>query len=212
MFCRVFRTTVIVALLAASPAAFAQDGGASKNELGLLLGGTTTPSLTIAGGGSIRVGAGMTFQVTYARRLSETSELAWYLEFPAAAIPLQDLSAANGATPRNYDSFFVTPALRVRFRARSTVAPWLSAGGGYALFDESALRVDGTHNITRGTSSGALQFGGGVDFRPPLRLIFPIGFRAEVRDFYTGKPNYNVNTGGGLQHNVVFSGGLVVRF
>ena len=92
------------------------------------------------------------------------------------------------------------------------VSPWLSAGGGYALFDESANRMDGTHNTTRGTSGGALQFGGGVDIRTPIKVLFPIGLRAEVRDLYTAKPNYNISTGGGFQHNVVLSGGVVLHF
>jgi hypothetical protein len=130
----------------------------AKNELGLLLGATRTPSLRIVGnGGSIEVGTGITFQLTYARQLQVSDSLAWYLEFPAAAIPLQDVSSPNGATPLNYDSFFVAPSLRLKFRPRGSIAPWLSAGGGYALFDESATRRDGTHNLRRGTSTGTLQ-------------------------------------------------------
>jgi len=185
----------------------------ANNELGLILGATRTPSLTIAGnGGSIEVGTGISFQVTYARQLMVSDTLAWYLEFPAVAIPLQDVSNPDGATPLNYDSFFVAPSLRLKFRPRGSVAPWLSAGGGYALFDESAERRDGTHNVTRGTSTGALQFGGGLDVRTPIKVFVPIALRAEVRDFYTGKPAYNVSTTGTLQHNLAFSGGLVLSF
>ena len=185
----------------------------AKNELGLLLGATRTPSIAIAvSGGSIEVGAGLTFQLTYARRLSDNGHLAWYLECPALAIPLQDVKSSIGATPKNYDSFFVAPSLRLKFGRQKSIAPWLSAGGGYALFDESAKRRDGTHNFTRGTSTGTLQFGGGIDVRTPIKVLFPIGLRGEVRDFYSGKPAYNVGTDGGLQHNVVFSGGLVLTF
>lgn len=199
----------VVALLLAS----AQTQDSRKNELGFLIGGTITPAVSLPGSsGSINVGTGTTFQLTYARRLTESSDLSWYIEFPAVAIPLQDVTSTNGTTPTNYDSFFVAPSLRFKFRPRESIAPWLSAGGGYALFDESAERRDGTHNVTRGTSTGTLQFGGGVDVRTPIKVLFPIGFRAEVRDFYSGKPTYNVNTGGGLQHNVIVSGGLVLSF
>jgi hypothetical protein len=185
----------------------------AKNELGLLLGATRTPGLRIVGnGGSIEVGTGITFQLTYARQLQVSDSLAWYLEFPAAAIPLQDLSSPNGATPLNFDSFFVAPSLRLKFRPRGSIAPWLSAGGGYALFDESATRRDGTHNVTRGTSTGTLQLGGGIDLRTPIKVLFPISARAEVRDFYSGKPAYNVSTSGAIQHNLVFSVGLVMSF
>ena len=185
-----------------------------KNEIGLLLGGTVTPALEVAGpgGGSLEIGSGITFQLTYARQLTTRRFAALYFEVPALAIPLQDIKASNGIIPSNYDSFFVTPALRVKLVPSAGLSPWFSAGGGYALFDESANRINGTHNTTRGTNGGALQFGGGVDVRTPIRVFFPIGLRAEVRDLYSAKPNYNVDTGGGFQHNVVFSGGLVLHF
>jgi hypothetical protein len=203
---------VIAVLVSFVLSSDAHAQGPQKNELGLLLGGTQTPAVGIAGGGSIRVGSGITFQMNYARRLAGKNSLAWYLEFPAVAIPLQDLSSSFGPTPLNYDSFFIAPSLRLKFRPQSRFAPWFSAGGGYALFDESALRREGSHNISRGTSTGTLQFGGGVDVRTPVKVLFPIGLRAEVRDFVTGKPAYNVNTGGGLQHNINVSGGLVLGF
>ena len=203
--------TVLTLALALFPA-YAQTH--RKNEIGLLLGATVTPGLEVAGSSSssLKIGSGITFQLTYARQLTTTRSVALYFEVPALAIPLQDITASNGAVPANYDSFFVTPALRVKLAPSARESPWFSAGGGYALFDESASRIDGTHNTTRGTSGSAVQFGGGVDIRTPIKALFPIGLRAEVRDLYTAKPNYNVSTGGGFQHNVVFSGGLVLHF
>jgi hypothetical protein len=203
---------IIACALLVISIAHAQDN--RKNEIGLLLGATVTPALTVAGPGSNRleIGSGITFQLTYARQLARTRSVAWYFEVPALAIPLQDITASNGVVPKNYDSFFLTPGLRVNLAQSARVSPWLSAGGGYALFDESANRIDGTHNTTRGTSGGAVQFGGGVDIRTPIKVPFPIGLRAEVRDLYTSKPNYNLDTGAGFQHNVVLSGGLVLHF
>lgn len=211
-----FKRSLIVFLagllfLCFSVAAFAQEE--HNNEIGLLLGGTITPALNdVTGGGSLEIGSGITFQLTYARRLAASRSLGLYFEVPAIAIPLQDIKASNGIVPRNYDSFFVTPALRVKLAPQAGVSPWFSAGGGYALFDESANRMDGTHNTSRGTSGGAVQFGGGIDIRTPIKALFPIGFRLEARDFYTKKPNYNGGTGGGFQHNVAVSGGLVLHF
>lgn len=40
----------------------------------------------------------------------------------------------------------------------------------------------------------------------------PVGFRAEVRDFYSGVPRYNRTVDADLQHNVVFTGGLLIKF
>ena len=100
------RSIVLLSLTVIS----AQAQNRAKNELGLLLGATGTPGLTAVGnGGSIEVGTGITFQLTYARQLTVSDSLAWYLEFPTVAIPLQDVSNPNGATPLNYDSFFVAP-------------------------------------------------------------------------------------------------------
>lgn len=185
-----------------------------KNELGLLLGATVTPelrTLTLTPD-RLQVGAGITFQLAYARQLRSSRSFGVYFEVPALAVPLQHITSSNGAIPSNYDSFFVTPGVRVRLRPGSHISPWLSTGGGYALFDESAKRIDGSHNTTRGTSGAAVQFGAGVDVRSPIKVLFPIGFRLEVRDLYTSKPTYNVSTGGGFQHNLVFSGGPVLHF
>ncbi len=130
-----------------------------KNVLGLLLGATVAPALQTVEptGGNVEIGSGITFQLNYARHLSTSRSVALYFEIPALAVPLQNISAPNGAVPRNCDSFFVTPALRIKLVPHASVSPWLSAGGGYALFDESAKRIDGTHNTTRGTSGNEAQ-------------------------------------------------------
>jgi hypothetical protein len=64
-----------------------------------------------------------------------------------------------------------------------------------------------------GTNTGTFVFGGGVDTHTIVRVLrIPIGLRAEVRDFYSGSPNYNRTVRGSLQHNVVFTGGLLIKF
>jgi len=59
-------------------AAYAEDS--RKNEIGLLLGATVTPTLNVAGTGGTRleIGTGTTFQLTYARRLATASHLVLY--------------------------------------------------------------------------------------------------------------------------------------
>jgi hypothetical protein len=68
-------------------------------------------------------------------------------------------------------------------------------------------------------NTGTLEFGGGVDTRRliqfkgvPLLKNLPIGGRLEVRDFYSGQPHYGIDTLGDFQNNLVFSGGLLIRF
>ena len=185
-----------------------------KNELGLLLGGPVTPELRIANQpDKVSFGSGIAFQASYARRLRATKAAAIYIEFPFLTVPDIPVFSPANDVPANYASLFVTPGLRVKFHPTGAVTPWLALGGGYARFDESSELQDGSANPGRiGVNRGAAQFGGGLDFRTPVRVLFPIGLRVEIRDFYSGKPNYNQPTGGGFQHNLLFSGGLVVTF
>ena len=65
--------------------------------------------------------------------------------------------------------------------------------------------------IHRSVATG--QFGNGIDVRTRFKLLFPIGFRGEVRDFYTlGTPSFGIPVQRSEQHNVVVSGGSVVHF
>jgi len=89
--------------------------------------------------------------------------------------------------------------------------------GGYADFSPASPR-SGNVNVRGQGDSGTFEFGGGVDTRPPIRFkgvpllkYSPIGARFEVRDFYSGQPHYGVDTRGGLQNNVGFTGGLLIR-
>jgi len=99
----------------------------------------------------------------------------------------------------------------VKFNAGGASEPWLSFGGGYARF--SATRPVSASSFQGGTNSDALEFGGGIDSKPIVHaLTLPIGFRLEVRDFYSGTPNYNNRPSNNRQNNVVYTGGLLVRF
>jgi hypothetical protein len=84
-----------------------------------------------------------------------------------------------------------------------------SIGGGYARYSESKLRADRSPNpAQRDTNAGAFECGGGVD----VRGFRWLGFRGEVRDIYTGARSFSIPTPAPKVHNVVASGGLVVRF
>lgn len=106
-----------------------------KNELGLLLGATVTPELKASAPtpANLEIGSGITFQLTYARQLSKGRNTSVYLEVPALAVPLQSIKTSLASAPRNYDSFFIAPGLRVKLVPDARISPWLSAGGGYAF-------------------------------------------------------------------------------
>ncbi len=198
---------LVLFLLFLTTAASAAD---YKNEVGLLLGGITSPDRSIVPGpGSIDASTGIAYQATYARLLKQTERVGIYFEVPFVASPLQDVSSANPAVPLNYASLFITPGVKFKFRPEQKVSPFFAVGGGYARFDESEDLVSGVPNPgARGTNTGVFQFGGGFD----VKVFSRLSLRGEVRDFYSGRPQFNVATESDRQHNVVFSGGFVVHF
>jgi hypothetical protein len=110
-------------------------------------------------------------------------------------------------------TLFVTPSLRARFLNHAPASPWLSGGFGYGLYEGSSALQNGVANTQIHQSVATVQFGGGIDVRTRLKLLFPIGLRGEVRDFYTsGNPGFGVPVQRSEQHNVVVLGGLVAHF
>ena len=213
MVTRAIPTVLGIVILLATIVSLADAQNASRNEVALLLGAAVTPSQRVVGrADSIDFGTGVAFQGTYARRITDLPATALYFELPVIASPLVDLSSSNSSVPANYALLFITPGIRLKFAPSSPLSPWFSVGGGYALFEESKERQDGGAIPRVNASRGAVQFGGGIDFRTPIKLLVPIGFRAEIRDFYSGKPELHVSAGAGFQHNLVISGGFVLHF
>ena len=181
----------------------------TNNEVGLLLGGSIVPTSTTG----FNISSGLAFQATYAHRFTGNRPVGWGFEVPFVALPSQDVQSRSPNSPRNYASIFITPGIRVTFVPTSAISPWASVGGGYARFAESTTLVTGAPNTFKtGTNKGALQFGGGVDFKTPFRIPFPLVLRGEIRDFYSGQPRLNIVRTGNGQHNVIISGGIVLRF
>jgi hypothetical protein len=196
-----------------------------KNEVGLVIGGIITPGQTLSPGASL-IGPGGTELPN--RDITLNTSLTLGAEYDRGLILRQRFAIDGGvdflASPSDvkisqqtqnaigqYAFIFLTPHVRVKFHPAGAVSPWLSFGGGYARFLEKAPTA--VPSFKPGTNTGTFVFGGGVDTRAVVRVLkIPIGFRIEVRDFYSGLPNYNVNVGGGLQNNLAFTGGLLIKF
>lgn len=191
----------------------------SKNEVGLVIGATTTPSQTLfQGGTSVGPTGDLTFNASlalgaeYDRRFATVKRLAIYggVDYLASPLDVKLSHPPSGVSPE-YAYEFLTPHVRVKFHPAGRIAPWLSFGGGYARFLEKAPST--STSFRPGTNTGTLEFGAGIDTRSVVRVLrIPIGFRFEVRDFYSGVPNYNRPINASLQNNVVFTGGLLIRF
>src|SRR5437016_8698433 len=191
------RKLLLFVLLSGCPAAFGE-----KHEIGLTAGGLfpedrgTIPN-------TLRLGGASAWQANYGHRFT-SGRAAVYGEVHFLGSPLRQVGSGNPASTRDVATIYVTPGVRVKFAATRSVSPYVAFGGGVAFYQQSVLQIDGTPNpAPRDIHRAALDFGGGFD--PSLGRW--IGLRAEIRDFYTGSPAYNLPNLGGGQHNVVASGG-----
>ena len=181
-------------------------GGAFVSEEHVAPGVTCTIPCPLAF--NFRTDTHVFYEGTGAVRLANFKLASLYLEAPVAGIPSAHVvfSEIPSLNALKLSSVFVTPSLRVKFAPGFPVSPWASIGGGWAHYS-----LAGTS-----TNKGALQFGGGVDIKTGIPLL---GFRAEVRDFTSGQPDFgivSIQTAGspslGRRHNVLAGGGIVLRF
>ena len=192
---------------------FVTQATAQKNELSGILGRTFISNQGIQGAPSydpeLRFGNGLTFEVNYARRVVDAGLFSLALEVPFVVDPVEDLHAAQNLIPKQYSSFFVTPAARLNAFPDQAVSPWVSLGGGFGHFSESStLEFGGANPGKTGTTTGVLQAGLGLD----VRLSGHFSLRGEGRDFWSGVPQLDVNTGKSRQHNIFAGGGIVWHF
>jgi hypothetical protein len=184
-----------------------EQGAAEKNELSGILGRTFIADQGIQGAPAydpnLRFGKGLTFEINYARRFMGTNVWSVALEVPFIANLDED--AHTYAQPfLSYRSFFVTPAARLNVFPATAVSPWLSFGGGFGHFGGIS---DGSTS-TSGNITGVMQAGVGLD----VKLSGRFTVRGEARDFWSGLPDLNVNTGKSHQHNIFVGGGIVWHF
>lgn len=212
---------VLAALLCIAPlAAFAQN-----NELSFSLGGVfatsqtattqtfiscpvTLPGCNIATT-NFSSNAGFAFMGNFARRITAIGPATFYLEAPVVGGPGRDTNATfrSGTLLGDFvtlssSSLFFTPSAKVRFLDSSRISPFATVGGGLAH-----LGFSGSNKNT-----GALQFGGGLDFKSPIPHL---GFRAEARDFYSGgilQSSTFTHISPSHQHVVFVGGGVVFKF
>ena len=192
---------------------FVAQAAAQKNELTGILGRTFISNQGIPGAPAydpeLRFGNGLTFEVNYARRVVDAGLFSLALEVPFVVDPVEDLHAAQNLIPKQYSSFFVTPAARLNAFPDQAVSPWVSFGGGFGHFSESSTLVFGGPNPGKtGTTTGVLQGGLGLD----VRIFGHFSLRGEAREFWSGVPQLNVNTGKSRQYNLFAGGGIVWHF
>jgi hypothetical protein len=189
---------------------FVTHVSAQQSELSGLIGRTFISDQGIKGGAffdnNVHFGKGLTFEVNYARRVLAPGLASLSLEVPVVVNWDEDLASDAAQVPKSFKSYFVTPSARLNVFANSGVSPWVSLGGGIGRFSESSSQVSGAGKT--GTTTGALQVGLGLD----VRFYGRFSLRGEVRDFWSGVPQLNVDTGKTRQHNYFAAGGIVWHF
>lgn len=202
---------LICSLMLLSAISLAAQSEANKNDIGLVIGATTTPSVGLATGESLNFNSSLALGAEYDRQIIGR-QAAVYVGIDFLASPLDvKLSYPPVEIPRQYAYLFLTPHVRVKFNSGGVFEPWLLFGGGYARFAEG--RPLDAPSFRGGTNSGTFEFGGGIDTKSIVHVLkVPIGARLEVRDFYSGTPNYNLALGNDRQNNLAYTGGLLIRF
>jgi hypothetical protein len=203
--------TIVVTMLAAP--AVAQD---EKNEIGGNLGRTFISDQGITGGTDpgtiIASGKGLTFDVEYARRYIVTPIYA--LSWEAVLMYNHDEDINGGSygfavVPPQYSELFVTPGARVNLFPTTAVSPWVSLGAGFGHISEASTLLYGGANPGKSTTGFVLQGGLGLD----VKVWKTVSIRGEVRDFWSGEPDYPLApTGKSRQHNYFVGGGAYWRF
>ena len=205
------RFSILIALLCASSFAMAQKADAAFVVGGSFVSDTKetflTPSLTLTD--TVKTDHHLFLEGELGVRLLNAHVASLSVELPVAGITSQKLTLAStpGTVVDNLSTIFITPGFRLKLLPVSPISPWVSVGGGWAHY--SLKTASSTEN------KGAIEYGGGLDFKTGLPLL---GFRAEVRDFVTGDPNFGVssviagNNSGLHHHNILAGGGIVLRF
>jgi len=159
---------------------------------------------------NIRYGKGWSIEGSYARRLIVNPIFSVAAEVPVAFNPDEDLHAGGpGLVPQDYKELFVAPSVRVNLFPTTAVSVWGSVGGGIGHIGQNATLLYGGSNPGKGTTSGVLQYGLGLDVKLAKHLIL----RGEGRDFWAGEPDFpQAPTGKTRQNNYFVGAGVAWRF
>ena len=209
---RLCMAVVLIATMLGS-LAVAQD---EKNEVGGMIGRIFISNQGIKGGTDpgtvIAFGKGLTFEGEYARRMFVT---------PVFAVSGEVLFAYNGdekvnggaylndVVPSKISELFVTPAARVNLFPTTAVSPWVSVGAGFGHISQGSKLVYQGANPGTSTTSATIEGGLGLD----VKVWKALSIRGEVRDFWSGEPDFPLApTGKSRMHNYFVGGGAFWRF
>src|SRR6266446_10500912 len=151
---------------------------AQNHEITLSLGGIPSQSRHFQGPavGSTQISSDVSLGANYGHRLLGAQVAALYGEIEFVALPNRSLAATTATVPQNYASLYVTPGVRLKILPSSRLSPWVAAGGGYALYEQSAKLSNGQSTTNKFLSRGVFDFGGGLDYRLYRFIVYAESF------------------------------------
>jgi opacity protein-like surface antigen len=199
-----FGIVVLLSMAILAGSAFAQQ----SNEIAGTIGRTFIPDQGVSGGDTIHFGKGLTYEGNYSHRFFNFGVFGVSVEVPVVVDPSTKLQYNVNSVPYAFKSYFVTPAARVNLFPTTAFSPWVSVGGGFGYFTPSStLEFNQTPNPGKSESTAVFQVGGGLD----VRVIGHFKIRGEIRDFYSGEPPINLNSGSRYS-NLYAAAGVVFAF
>ena len=111
--------------------------------------------------------------------------------------------------PTNYKQLFIAPAARVNLFPTTAVSPWVSLGAGFAHFSQRKSWSMVERTPGNRPPDALIEGGIGLD----VKVWRKLSIRGEVRDFWSGEPDFPLApTGKSRQHNFFVGGGAFWRF
>lgn len=204
---------VVSALLMLTISAAGQD---EKNEIGGSIGRTFISDQGIQNASyfnpTIHFGKGLSFEGEYAHHFwvtpiySVSGEVVGMYDHD---IKLNAGTYGFSVVPQELKSFFITPAARANLFPTTAVSPWISFGVGFGHFSENNTLLFSGANPGKSTTSATIEGGIGLD----VKVWKTLSIRGEVRDFWSGEPDFPLApTGKSRQHNYFVGGGAFWRF
>ncbi|HKH98992.1 MAG TPA: outer membrane beta-barrel protein [Candidatus Sulfotelmatobacter sp.] len=208
---RLWIAVLLIMALAASVAAQDEE----KNEVGGMIGRIFISDQGIKSAipdPIIHSGKGLSFEGEYARRFLITPIFSVSGEVLVLYNYDEKLNAGAygfSVVPNKYKALFVTPAAKLNLFPTTAVSPWVSLGAGFGHFSESNVLVYGGTNPGKSTTGAVIEGGIGLD----VAVWKKLSLRGEVRDFWSGEPDFPLApTGKSRQHNYFVGGGVFWRF
>jgi opacity protein-like surface antigen len=206
----------IAVLFVATTLAVSANAQDEKNEIGGMLGRIFISDQGIQGATYfdpvIHSGKGLTVEGEYARRFIVTPLYSISAELPLMYNHDVKLNAGGygfAVVPHNYSQLFLTPAVRANLFPGTAVSPWVSFGAGFGHFSQSSTLDYGGTNPGKSTTGAVIEGGIGLD----VSVWRKLSIRGEVRDFWSGEPDFPLApTDKSRQHNFFVGGGAFWRF